>query len=302
MKLPITVIVATRNEAPNIEKCLKALACVQRILVVDSNSSDGTPEIASRLGAEVVHYSHNSGSVKKRQWAMQSLQIDTPWTMLIDADEVVPDDLWNEISTAVASPNAARGYIIEKGFWFLGKKFRYGGFSHTAVLLFQTGAARFETLGCHVDSRLDMEVHERLIVDGSIERLQTPLIHNDFKGLTAYIDRHNAYSTWEAAVRRQFLTKGNWGSDAIRPRLFGNSQERRRFLKQIACRIPLEHWAWFFYHYLFRLGFLEGTAGLIACRMRAQYILNVRAKMAERDMASSNADRLSVAASSAPNG
>jgi len=163
----------------------------------------------------------------------------------------------------------------------MGRPFRFGGFSHQAVLLFRTGAARFEQLDEHPESGLDMEVHERLIVDGRISRLMTPLVHEDLKGLAAYIDRHNRYSTWEAFVRHQFLTTGRWGPESIRPRLFGNVQERRRFLKQIACRVPGEHWLWFLYHYLGRLGFLEGRPGLVASQMRAQYIANVRAKMAE---------------------
>ncbi len=64
-------------------------------------------------------------------------------------------------------------------------------------------------------------------------------------------------------------------------RLFGNAQERRRFLKQLVCRCPLEHWIWFINHYVIRLGLLEGRAGLIACRLRAQYIADVRAKLHE---------------------
>jgi hypothetical protein len=137
-----------------------------------------------------------------------------------------------------------------------------------------------------------MEVHERLIVDGRVASLYTPLIHEDFKGLDAYIDRHNRYSTWESALRHQFLQTGQYGQDSVRPRFFGNAQERRRFLKRIAIRMPGEPLLWFLYHYVFRLGFLEGRPGLIASRIRSDYIAQVRAKIYELEL--SRKDHVSI--------
>jgi hypothetical protein len=61
----------------------------------------------------------------------------------------------------------------------------------------------------------------------------------------------------------------------------GDAQERRRFLKALAIRIPFEPQLWFLYHYIFRLGFLEGRPGLIASQVRANYITQVRGKMYE---------------------
>lgn len=281
LKLPITVIVATKNEGKNIGKCVASLEPASRVIVVDSFSDDDTVDLAVKQGAEVLQFAYDGNSRKKRQWALDTADITSDWILLIDADEVVPSTLWQEIGSAIDGPNAAVGFLIRKGFCFMGKPFRFGGFSHDAVLLFRTGAARFEQLDDMCNSGLDMEVHERLIVDGRVAVLKTPLIHDDRKGLSAYIDRHNRYSTWEAAVRHQFLSTGRWGKESIRPRLFGNVQERRRFLKQIACRIPGEHWLWFFYHYFGRLGCLEGRAGLIVSRLRAQYIANVNAKLYE---------------------
>jgi hypothetical protein len=130
-------------------------------------------------------------------------------------------------------------------------------------------------------SSLDMEVHERVLTNGKLASLRTPLIHEDFKGLTAYIDRHNKYSSWEADVRYAFLCGLLSGDGGIRPNLFGNHQERRRFLKMIAMRVPFEPQLWFLYHYIARLGFLEGRSGLIASQIRANYISQVRAKLYE---------------------
>ncbi|WP_349771133.1 glycosyltransferase family 2 protein [Alienimonas chondri] len=285
----MTVLIATRDEAANLPKCLAALAPAAAVVVVDSGSSDSTAAIAREAGAEVVQFQHTGGYPKKRQWALDTLEFGTPWVLLLDADEVVPPALWDEIAEAllgeadgpddpIGGPSA---YLIRKGFHFLGRRFRHGGFSFNAMLLVRPDRVRFERLVEVPGDKLDMEVHERLIVDGPVGRLNTPLIHEDFKGLEAYIDRHNRYSTWEAHLRRRLLATGRYGEQTVTPKLTGNSQERRRWLKRLAVRTPFEPHLWFAYHYIAKFGFLEGRAGLIASRIRADYIRQVRAKMHE---------------------
>ncbi|MEQ9411978.1 MAG: glycosyltransferase family 2 protein [Fuerstiella sp.] len=281
MTLPVTVVIAVRNESANIGRCLQALTNMERVIVVDSHSTDDTPQIAGRLGAEVIQFDYAGGYPKKRQWALDNADIVTPWTLLLDADEVVGPELLAEIGEVVTDADASEGYLISKGFHFLGRRFRYGGFSHAAVLLFRTGTARFEHIMDDNPGGMDMEVHERLVVNGRVGQLRHHLIHEDFKGLQAYLHRHNQYSSWEAAVRHGYFSSGAWGNETIRPKLFGNAQERRRFLKQLVCRLPFEHWIWFLNHYILRLGFLEGRRGLIASRIRAHYIADVHAKLYE---------------------
>lgn len=280
-KLLITILLAARNEAVNLPRCLAALGPARRVVVLDSHSTDSTAVIARAHGAEVVQFDYRGGYPKKRQWALDHLTIDTPWTFFLDADEVIPDALWSEIAAVVHQPNACDAYLIRKGFHFLGRRMSHGGFSHAAVLLLRTGKGHFEHLFDDTADSLDMEIHERVVVQGRIGRLQTALIHEDYKGLEAYITRHNKYSTWEARVRFQYLTTGRYGEDTIVPRLLGNSQERRRFIKALIIRLPFEPYLWFFYHYVLRLGLLEGRPGLIACQIRASYIAQVRAKIYE---------------------
>jgi len=279
--LPITVLLAAKNEAINLPRCLAALAPAARVIVLDSHSADATAEIALAHGAAVVQFDYHGGYPKKRQWALENLTLDTPWVLLLDADEVVPAALWAEIGRAIADEPVADAFMITKGFHFLGRPMRHGGFSHAAVLLFKTNKARFERLFDDGLDGLDMEIHERVVVDGPIARIATPLIHEDFKGLEAYIARHNKYSTWEARLRYRYLTSGQYGEETISPKLFGNPQERRRAIKALIIRLPFEQWIWFGYHYFFRLGFLEGRAGLIAAQIRASYIAQVRAKIFE---------------------
>jgi glycosyltransferase involved in cell wall biosynthesis len=287
MPLPITVLIAAKNERANIATCLDSLKSMERIVLLDSHSQDGTPEAAQAHGAEVVQFDYAGGYPKKRQWALERVPIHTPWVMFLDADESLTAELETEIAAAINKSDASDAYLICKGFHFLKRKFRFGGFSHSAVLLFKVGKAKFEELLADDSHGLDMEVHERLLVDGRIGTLRNPLIHRDFKGLEAYIDRHNKYSTWEARVRARYINSEHDANATVKARLFGNVQERRRFLKQIAIRMPAESHLWFFYHYIFRLGFLEGRPGLIASRLRSQYISQVRAKMHEMNCESS---------------
>jgi len=279
--LPITVLIAAKDEERNIGRCLASLSPAEHLIVIDSHSKDQTGKIAEEYGAKVTQFDYKGGYPKKRQWALDNLPITTPWILLLDADEIVPQELWSEIASVIMKPGGADAYLITKGFHFLGRKLHFGGFSHRATLLFRSGKARFERLIEDSTSTLDMEVHERIIVDGTLANLNTPLIHEDFKGLYAYIDRHNKYSSWEAGVRYAFLHRAGTQQLTIRPNLFGNHQEKRRFLKMIAMRMPFEPQLWFLYHYVFRLGFLEGKPGLIASQIRASYIAQVRAKLFE---------------------
>jgi len=281
-QLPISVLYVVKNEEKNIRKCLGALKPVKEVVVIDSHSTDATAKIAcEEFGATIIQFDYPGGYPKKRQWALESLDFKGDWILFLDADEVVPDALWSEIESAIGSSDENNAYLIRKGFHFLGKRFRHGGFSHSAVLLLKKGMGHFEELDLDPETTMDMEIHERVIVEGKIGKLSEPLIHEDFKGLTAYIERHNQYSSWEARVRYKYLQTGHYGENTIKPRFFGNSQERRRFLKGIAIRAPFEPLLWFLYHYVFCLGFLEGKRGFIACQIRSNYIKQVRAKLYE---------------------
>lgn len=282
-RLPVTVIVPTRNEESNLRYGLAgAVGHVARVVVVDSGSTDGTREVAEAAGAEVVPFRYTGAYPKKRQWALDNLNIDTPWVLLLDADEEVPDELWVEIAAATRS-GRSEGYFVKKEFHFLGRRLTFGGFSHSAILLFRTGTARFEEPGFEDESGLDMEVHERIVLNGRTGRLKTPLIHQDRKSLSAYIERHNRYSTWEASMRRQMLSRDRSGL-LLEANLFGDVQERRRALKGFAMRMPCEPTAWFLYHFFGRLGILEGRRGLIASQIRSHYIAQVRAKVFEASL------------------
>ncbi len=277
--IAVTVIIAVRDDAENLPSCLESLSPAERIVVVDSNSRDDTVDVARRFGAEVIQFEYNGGYPRKRQWAMDAIDITTNWILLIDADERVPPELWREIEANLESD--VNAFAVTKAFHFLGKRLRFGGFSHSAVILLRKGKARFEELDFEgMDDGFDMEVHERLHVDGIVARIKAPLMHKDVKSIDHYIARHEGYARWEARVRYNYVKTGSWGN-GMDGNLFGDVQQRRRFLKGIALRIPFEPLCWFLYHYVVRLGFLEGSAGFTASKIRAQYICWARKRLKE---------------------
>ena len=283
-KLPISIIIAVKNEYLNLKKSLPKLKFAERIILVDSESTDSTQKLAKIYSVELVQFKYKKKGLKKRQWALNSLNIKSKWIMLIDADEIISKNLRNEIQNIILSNNSYDAYMIKKDFHFLGKRMAFGGFSFDAVVLFKKGKAKFEQILDDDTSGLDMEVHERMIVKGKIGKLKNYLIHQDFKNLQSYLSKHNYYSSWKAHVRIKYYFHKNDDPEILKPNLFGNTQERRRWLDKLFHHIPFEHWIWFVYHYFLRLGFLEGRRGLIACRIRANYIADVNAKVYEYNL------------------
>lgn len=280
MKLPITALIATKNEESNISKCIKSVNFCQSIHVIDSYSSDNTQAIAKELGATVTNFDQSSLQYpKKRQWLLESGMITTPWILVVDADEVVSDELKNELREC-CNHSICNGYFIKKSFHFLEKKLRFGGFSFNALVFFRNGTAKYEELPCDpsfID--MDMEVHERIILTGRVGKLSGTLLHDDWKSYDHYVSRHVAYSKWESYIRYRRLKDGVWGPRAISSNPLKDLQTFRRFLKSIIIRLPFEPALWFLYHYFFRLGLLEGKKGLLASQVRFNYISLVRSRL-----------------------
>ena len=165
-KLPISVIVAVRNEAKNLPRCLQALGDVGEVYVIDSQSTDDTVEIARSYGAQVVQFHYEGGWPKKRQWAMNTLPIAYDWILLLDADEVLTPELSEEICSAIQNP-AVNGYSILLRAWFLGRALRHGDVGLWKLSLFRRGKGQYECRLKDQDASMaDMEVHEHVVVEG----------------------------------------------------------------------------------------------------------------------------------------
>jgi glycosyltransferase involved in cell wall biosynthesis len=177
--LPVSVIVAARNEEKNLPRCLEALRQVGEVCVVDSGSTDATAEIARSFGAKVVQFHYQGGWPKKRQWAMDNVPLAYDWILLLDADEVLTPALAQEIRACIGNEQV-NGYYISLRMSFLGRVLRHGDASFWKLSLFRRGKGRYECRLRDQDSSMaDMEVHEHVVVEGRTERLKNPLIHHN---------------------------------------------------------------------------------------------------------------------------
>jgi len=276
-KLPVSVIVAARNEEKNLPRCLESLRQAGEVWVIDSQSTDATPEIARSFGAKVVQFHYQGGWPKKRQWAMENLSFEHDWILLIDADEALSPELAEEIRHAIRLPDA-EGYFLSLQMYFLGRRLRHGDANFWKLALFRRGKGRYECrLKDQNPSMADMEVHEHVVVEGRALRLKHPLIHHNVESLSHYIQKHDEYSNWEARV----LLQGEQGETELPPALFGSQAQRRRWFKKKLYALPGSPILLFLYRYLLRLGFLDGVPGLIYCGFQAVQMFHTKAKIYE---------------------
>jgi glycosyltransferase involved in cell wall biosynthesis len=279
--VPVSVIIAVRNEARNLPRCLESLREAGEVYVIDSGSTDETAEIARSFGAKVVQFLYHGGWPKKRQWAMDTLPLAYDWILLLDADEVLTPESVEEIRHVVQNPHHD-GYHFVLRMYFLGRVLRHGDASfYTSSRLFRRGKARFECRFKDQDASMcDMEVHERVVVEGRTAGLQNPLVHHNLNSLSRYILKHDEYSNWEARV----WLAGESSYRDLPPSLFGTQAQRRRWLKKNCLSLPGSPFLFFLYKYFLRMGFLDGMPGLIYCAFQGIQFFHIKAKIYELRM------------------
>jgi len=275
-RVPVSVLIPTRNEADNLPRCLEPVAgWADEIVVVDSQSTDKTVAISEQHGADVLQFHYDGGWPKKRQWALDNYEFRNDWILLLDADEILLDPIKREIAAAIQS-DEYDGYWLRFQLHFLGRQLKHGGFDLWKLFLFRRGKGRYEQRFEEQDEKMsDIEVHEHVVVDGKVGRLSNPIRHENWNSLYRYIEKHNEYSEWEAMV----YFKGHQGD--FEPALFGNQAQRRRWLKQKLVRLPGFPILTFLYHYVLRLGFLDGRPGLIYCSLKGIQRFHAKAKLYE---------------------
>ena len=257
----VTVIIPTYNEEVNIRYAIESVLWVEKVFVVDSFSTDRTVEIAKEYAPKVEVVQHKwEGYAKQKNWALDNLPIPTDWVLFLDADEMVPERLKNQILKTISSPNACDAYWIPFKVVFLGKVLRFCAGTYV-LRLFRKGKVRWE----------EREVHEHPIVDGKVGYLNADICHHDRKPLWFFLDRHNKYSDLEAKERFN-AWYGESGKRQLKGRLFGTKAERIRFIKERIWRLlpPPFRWATrFVWNYFIRFGFLDGMPGLFFCLHKA---------------------------------
>ena len=233
------MVIITKNEALNIEACLRSVAFADEVVVLDAGSTDGTADLARALGAHVTVCADWPGFGRQKNRALALATSD--WVLSLDADERVPQDLQDEIRRALAQPAAASSaFEIPRLTQFCGKWIYHCGWTPDHVLrLFLRGQAQFSN---------DL-VHERVVLQSPSlvpARLRCRLLHYSYPSPAHYWRKLEQYSqAW-----------------ALQSQARGRSSSMARAIASGAAA--------FIKSYFLRLGFLDGPMGFAVCAMQAQ--------------------------------
>ncbi|MCP1335366.1 glycosyltransferase family 2 protein [Futiania mangrovi] len=270
-RIPVSVIVLTRNEEKNIAFCLDSLGAFAEVFVVDSASTDDTVAIAEAKGATVVPFVWNGRYPKKKQWALENCPAAHDWVLFVDADEQVTPRLAHEIGGIVAQGGPHVGYFAAFDYVFMGRVLRHGRRVHKLVL-FRRGKGRFaEVDDLEAQNMWEVEGHYQPRIDGSVGRLRATMLHRDHDLLFHYFERHNRYSDWEAVVREKHAVTGE----------IETQEPARALLKRVFSRIPFRGFAAFLDSYVLNFGMLDGRAGFHYAVARGVYYWQVGLKQRE---------------------
>jgi glycosyltransferase involved in cell wall biosynthesis len=230
----IAAIVTTFNEEKNIARCLASLRWCDKILVVDSFSTDRTPHIVRATpGVELVQRPY-LGAAAQKNWAMD--QVEADWILLFDADEECTPALQAEIEALLASGPQWHAFTIRRKVFFQGRVIRFSGWQHDRVVrLVRKGMARYANL----------RVHERMRTVGPAPVLRNPMLHHMIDSFDEYVRRVSNYGYLGAAQGWRDGKRSGFFQVFFRP-------------------------AWrFFRMYLLQLGFLDGMHGLVFCMVQS---------------------------------
>lgn len=255
----LTVVILTYNEALHIERAIRFVRPFAReILVVDSFSNDGTPDLARAAGARVIQNQFVIYA-QQFQWALDCGDISTEWIMRLDADEIVEANLATTIHEQLPCVAAdVVGVTFDRKHVFMGRWIRHGGRYPLRLLrLWRRGHGRIE----------QRWMDEHMIVEGGrTVHFEGGFADINLNDLAFFTDKHNRYATREAidVLNRRY---GLFGTSPIPDDEGLNTQARlkRWFKERVYNRLPF--WmgplAYFLFRYFGQLGFLDGRPGLI---------------------------------------
>lgn len=255
----ISIYILTHNEEIDIAACIESAMLSDDVIVVDSVSSDRTVEIASRYPVKVVQHPFESHG-RQRTWMLRSVPAKYEWVYILEADERMTPELFQECLQATKSQEYI-GYYVAERVMFMGTWIRRSTqYPRYQMRLFRKDKVWFSDYG-HT---------EREVCDGKTSFLKETYPHYTCsKGLSRWIEKHNRYSTDEAKETLRQLQQGrvSW-SDLF----FGKTEvEKRRALKDLSLRLPFRPLLRFIYMYFFLGGFLDGQAGFAWCTLQTFY-------------------------------
>ena len=273
----ITAIILTKNEEVNIARCINSIAeLADRIVVVDSGSTDKTLEIAKKMGAEIYCHEPFEHYAKQFNWALDKVGVQTKWIYRIDADEVVTDELKKEIINACAehSDDDVNGFVMKFKVYFMGRFLTHGGiYPFYNLTIFKNGFGRYEerAMGEHI-----------VLTEGKTIDLQNDCLHYDFKDLTSWINKHNWYATREVNDYLETLAKHQAETS-----LYHEAEKTKKLRDGLYYKLP-KFWRakfYYWYRYYIKLGFLDGKAGKVHAFLQAYwYRFLIDAKIMEYEI------------------
>lgn len=255
----ITIVILTFNESLHLERCIKSIESItNKIVIIDSFSTDDTLEIADRLNCDIYQHKFVS-QAEQINWAIKNNLFSTEWIFRIDADEYIDRELQESITDALNnSEHDVNGYLVNRYINFLGRKLSYGGMSKYYTLrIWRNNKAVCE-------ERI-MDEH-MVLSHGKSEKLKGSLTDHNLNDLSWWSIKHVNYSTREAVASfKEELSSDE--SVHLKASFFGTKSQKMRFLKGCYGKTPLfvRPFLYFIYRFFFQLGFMDGKEGLIWC-------------------------------------
>jgi glycosyltransferase involved in cell wall biosynthesis len=264
----ISVLILTKDEEINLPRCLDSVSWCDDIVVLDSGSTDRTVEIATRSGARVFFRDFDNENAQRTH--SLGLPFRHSWVYNPDADEIATEELVSEMFRCVENaPKDAAVFRMRRKDMLLGRWIKRSSLYPTwLVRLYRPDRIRF-----------DRQINLTISASGSQHMLSGHLIHYSFsKGISAWIDKHNRYSGFEAL---ESLKSASNVPPGVLQAISLNPVVRRSALKEFSSRMPGRPLLRFVYMYCFRLGVLDGMPGLYYCTLVAFYELMIVIKMIE---------------------
>jgi glycosyltransferase involved in cell wall biosynthesis len=278
--LPVTAIVLTLNEERNLRACLESVApFVERILVVDSGSRDGTREIAEHFGCG-FHEHEWKNYATQFQWALDNLPIASEWVLRLDADERWRPEGFAELAAIIRQPDVA-GVYVRMQIFFMSRWMKHGGVYPNDFLRV------FRRSGAFIEQRW-MDEHIRVAGRAVSSRIDVIEANYDRQSnLGLWIAKHNSYSTREAA---DVITEkyGVRALDSVAALGQGKTERKRWVKERIYYRLPLfvRPFLYFFYRYVLRMGFLDGIPGFVFSVLQGfwyRFVVDAKVYQLERE-------------------
>jgi len=275
-KVPVSILIPIKNEASNLPRCFRSVAWADEIFVVDSKSTDGSIKMSEEAGAKVVQFDFNGTWPKKKNWALENLPFKHSWVFILDADEEMTPDAEEEFRRICSDPNPTTvGYWINRRFFFMGKWLKHAYYPNWNLRLFLHKLGRYEKLTSVETASGDNEVHEHVVVNGTVGHLKTEMNHYAFPDIGVFVEKHNRYSNWEARVALDSHLHASESS------LQSKEVGLRRKLKALSHKLPFRPTLRFLYVYLYQKGFLDGAEGYYFAKLHGFYEFLCVAKTVE---------------------